>query len=544
MGTDNIWIMIPARGGSRGLPRKNVRLLGDAPLIVHAIRASCAAIQAEQVVVITDDDEIDAIASDAGVQVMQEEQTTGKATLDDVALKVLPFLQERGAQPEDIFLTVQPTCPFLRSERITQAHKFFAQGAGSVISVVDDRHLGWRLGENDTPEPDYTRRVNRQLLPPQYRETGAVIGCRISDLKTHGTRIVQPIHLLEVSKQEAIDIDDFSDWAVATYYMERRNIVIRADSNPTLGMGHVFRALAIAQELAQYKVTILSDQAGALAFDLLSQSPFDVFEVDGNSGFLAWLEANPADLTILDQLDTEPDYVRAVKALSRNVVTFEDLGPGAKEADLVVCDLYKNLDVPDNQQLSGISNAILAPSFETLSEPAPFNETVKNILLLFGGTDPSCLTEKSLSALANADYQGHCTVVIGPGFGRSLSLETYGLNGEIHQNLKYMPGVMRKADLAVSSAGRTITELTSLGIPVLCLCQNDKELTHTHASARFGVVNLGLGELTEPATIAAHIQRLVDGSALRQTLRRRALYETAERRNSAIIERMLARLDF
>ncbi len=544
MDNDNTWIMIPARGGSRGLPRKNVRLLGNVPLIMHAIRTCCEAVSTDRIVVVTDDDEIDSIASYAGVRVMREEETTGKATLDDVAVKTLPFLKETGARPEDIFLTVQPTCPFLQSERITQAQALFSKGAASVISVVDDRHLGWRLGDGGTPEPDYTARVNRQMLPAQFRETGAIIGCRIRDLMTQKTRIIQPIRLLEVSNKEAIDIDDFSDWAVAKYYMDRRNIVIRADANRTLGMGHVFRALAVAQELAQYKVTLLTDQAGSLAFELLSQSPFDVFEVDGDVGFLNWLEANPADLTILDQLDTESDYMRAVKARSRNVVTFEDLGPGALEADLVICDLYKNLDVPEDRQLTGISNAILAPSFETLPEPAPFNDTVHNILLLFGGTDPSCLTEKALTALKKAGYSGRCTVVIGPGFGRDLKLETYGLEGEIYQNLKYMPGVMRKADLAVSSAGRTITELTSIGIPVLCICQNDKELTHTHASARFGVVNLGLGALAEPASIAAHIQHLIDNSTLRRTLRTRALHETSGRSNGAIIERMLARLDF
>lgn len=526
------------------MPRKNVRTLGDVPLIVHAIRASCAAIPKDHVIVITDDDEIATIAAHEGVKVMREEETTGKATLDDVALKVVPFLESLGAAPEDIFLTVQATCPFLRPERITDACTLFAEGAASVISVVDDRHLGWRIDADGQPEPDYKARVNRQALPAQYRETGAVIGCRIRDLLTHKTRIIQPIKLLEVSKQEAIDIDDFSDWAVATYLMGRRHIAIRADANQTLGMGHVFRALAIAQEFAQHKVSIISDRSGALAFELLSQSPFDVCEVEGNDGFLEWVEAHEVDLVILDQLDTETDYVRAVKKHAGHVVTFEDLGPGAQEADLVVCDLYKNLDVPETRQLSGIANAILAPSFETVTEPAVFRDTVENILLLFGGTDPSHLTEKTLAALSAAHYAGHCTVVIGPGFQRELDLESYGLTGTVHRNLKYMPGAMRNADLAVSSAGRTITELASLGVPVLCLCQNDKELTHTHASARFGVVSLGLGALAEPATIAAHIQRLVDSPQLRRTLRTRALHETAQRSNKSIIERMMAHLDF
>ncbi|WP_282062294.1 cytidylyltransferase domain-containing protein [Roseobacter litoralis] len=544
MNHDNVWIMIPARGGSRGLPRKNVRLLGGRPLIRHVIDACLQAVPAEQIIVVTDDDEIDAIATEASVRVMREEQTTGKATLDDVAAKVLPLLRSLGSAEGDIFLTVQPTCPLIKSDRITQAVEKFRDGAGSVVTVVDDRHLGWQIDEAGSPTPDYEARVNRQMLPPQYRETGAVIGCRIRELAAQGTRIIEPIHLLEVSKQEALDIDTFADWVVAEYFIGRRDIVIRADAGKKLGMGHVFRALALAQEFAQHRVRIVTEKAEAIAFGLLSQSPFDVVQVDGNRGFLAWLQDNPADLVILDQLDTDVPYVRAVKAHCHRVVTFEDLGDGAMEADLVVSDLYKNLNVPDARQLSGLSNAILAPNFETITGAAPFRETVENILVLFGGTDPSQLTEKTLAALRDVNYGGQCTVVIGPGFGRPLALDDYGLKGTIHQNLKFMPAVMRSADLAISSAGRTITELVSLGVPVLCMCQNSKELTHTHASARFGVVSIGMGSLAGPGTISAHIQTLIDTPDLRRLLRERGLHETAGRSNKAIVSRMLERLDF
>jgi len=107
-----------------------------------------------------------------------------------------------------------------------------------------------------------------------------------------------------------------------------------------------------------------------------------------------------------------------------------------------------------------------------------------------------------------------------------------------------MPGVMRTADVALSSGGRTVTELISLGVPVVCLCQNEKELTHTHASARFGVVNLGLGELVDTATIAAHLDKLLSSPKLRMTLRKRALAETRGRTNRAVIERILGILNW
>jgi spore coat polysaccharide biosynthesis predicted glycosyltransferase SpsG/CMP-N-acetylneuraminic acid synthetase len=534
--------MIPARGGSRGLPRKNVRLLAGLPLIVHVIRAALEVCDPRRVVVITDDDEIDAVATAEGVTVTREPTTTGNATLDDVARKVAQVIEDMGARDDDIFLTVQPTCPFLRGQRILDAVTAFEAGAASVISVVDDRHLGWRVSDGGTPRPDYQARVNRQKLPPQFRETGAVIGCRLGDLKKHGTRIIQPIHLIEVDKKEALDIDDFSDWAVAQYRVSRRSILIRADANEKLGMGHVFRALAVAQELAHHDLTIACDAAGPLAASMLSNYPFDVVEVSGDAGFVALVQARRPDLVVLDQLDTERAYVQSIKAAAGKVVTFEDQGEGAQEADLLISDLYGNLNVPDARQLSGIANAILAPNFETSIRPVDFREKVENILLLFGGTDPSGLTEKTLSALAKARYDGECSVVIGPGFKRPLKLEDYNLRGTLHSNVKFMPGVMRSADMAISSAGRTITELTSLGIPVLCLCQNAKELTHTHAAARFGVIGLGMGSLVDEETIAAHIDLMVESQELRAVLRNRALHETGGRRNSKIMERILGRI--
>lgn len=532
--------MIPARGGSRGVPRKNVRLLAGLPLITHVVRTAIQRCDPSNVIVITDDDEIDMVSRTEGIRVFREPPTTGRATLDDVALKVASELVTLGASDNDIFLTMQPTCPFVRTSRIDEAIAALEDGAGSVITVVDDRHLGWRIDSNGAPYPDYQNRVNRQLLPPQFRESGAIIGCRLQDLKKHQTRILEPIRLIEVGQDESLDIDDFSGWAIAEYHATRRNIVLRADASELLGMGHVYRTLAMAQELARHRILIATNIAMPLGATLLKESPFEVTEVDGDEGFLKLIENIRPDLTILDQLDTKQSYVETIQKSSGRVVTFEDQGSGADAADLLVSDLYKNLSVPNDRQLTGISNAILAPSFETAAKPQPFKDTANHVLIVFGGTDPAHLTEKALQALAHVRFAGTVSVVLGPGVSRSISLENYGLKGEIHRNVKFMAALMEEADIAVSSGGRTVTELICLGVPVLCLCQNEKELTHTHASARYGVVNLGLGELVEIGTLAAHIERLVNSSELRKVLHLRALHETSERSNAAIIQRMVS----
>jgi spore coat polysaccharide biosynthesis predicted glycosyltransferase SpsG/CMP-N-acetylneuraminic acid synthetase len=521
-----------------------VRRLGGRPLITHVIRVALQACDPARILVITDDDEIDAVSRAEGVDVVREPKTTGKATLDDVALKLVPELERRGAVDSDVFLTLQPTCPFIHRERFAEALRAFEADAGAILTVKEDRHLSWRLDAEGRAVPNYAARLNRQQLKPNLRESGALIGCRLGDLKVQRTRIVQPVHLITVEQEEALDIDDFHDWAVAEYIALRRSILIRADASEELGMGHAYRAVAVAQEIAHHQVAIATDSGKPLGAELFGRYPFELCAVDGDEDFLRLVQERRPDLVILDQLDTRRAYVQALREAAKSVVTFEDLGEGAVEADLVVSDLYKNLDVPGERQLSGVANAVLAPAFETVGGPAPFREKPENVLVVFGGTDPSNLTEKTLRALSEAKFDGEVTIVVGPGKREGISLENYGLRGQVLSDVAYMPGVMRTADVALSSGGRTVTELISLGVPVVCLCQNEKELTHTHASARFGVVNLGLGELVDTATIAAHLDKLLSSPKLRTILRNRALAETSGRTNRAVIERILDSLNW
>lgn len=513
-----------------------MRLLGGVPLISHSTRKALRVCGHERVLVITDDDEIAAIAAADGVRVLREARTTGSATLDDVAMTVAHSIVESGAQEDDVFLTIQPTCPFVREERISEAIAKLQNGAGSVLTVSDDRHLTWQLNERGAPVPEYERRLNRQQLPPRYRESGAIIGCRLKDLLAYRTRIMPPTSLIEVDAEEALDIDTFSDWVTAEHIISRRNILLRTIAGPKVGMGHVHRMIAVAQELARHRITISIDPQQALALQFFEGYPFPVVAATDNE-FIELAQQQAPDLVILDQLDTQPDFVRALKSAARKVIVFEDLGPGALVADLLISDLYKNLEVPNERQLSGVSNAILAPNFESDLLRAEFRPSVEHILVLFGGTDPSRLTGKALRSLALAEFAGTVSVVIGMGAEPIDSLESYGLKGEILRNVQHMPSVMSRADLALSSGGRTITELISLGVPVLCMCQNEKELTHTHASARFGVVNIGLGTLLDESTVASHIRHMMISPDLRRMLRQRGLYETAGRSNAAILRR-------
>ncbi|MFM7029915.1 MAG: cytidylyltransferase domain-containing protein [Micrococcales bacterium] len=536
------WIVIPARGGSTGVPRKNVRLLEGEPLIARTIRCALSGTERGRVVVITDDDEIAEISERFGAVVAREAKTTGKATLDEVMVRTIPFLRELGAVDTDILLTMQPTCPFIKPERIQEALKRFADGAGSVITVVDDRHLGWVIDADGNPKPDYAARVNRQQLPPKFKESGAIIGARIDDIVRTGTRIVEPIALVEVPDGESLDIDTFSDWAVAEHLASRKRILIRTDAAKELGMGHVYRSLAVAYSLARHDITIVLSEDKPLGAEFFADYPFQVATVENDLEFLSFARRAKADLVVLDRLDNVAEFVTLLGGFCK-VITFEDLGDGAEVADLLIADLYENPRVPNERQLKGMENAILAPTFETIDRTIAFREQVEEVLVLFGGTDPSNLAPKALRALEAVGFEGRVTLVRGLG-SDLIDPKEYRLRIKVLSNVKNMPAVMEHADLALSSAGRTITELASMGIPTLCLAQNEKELTHTHVQTSNGVLMLGLGKLVSVETLAAHLGELIENNDLRYKLHQRGIESTSRRSNDRIVRRIMKQIGF
>ncbi len=455
-------------------------------------------------------------------------------------IRTIPELLELGAKNDDVLLTIQPTCPFLTPARIEEALAEFAAGAASVITVVDDRHLGWQIDEDGKPIPDYKARVNRQLLPPQFRESGAIIGARIDRILEHGTRIIQPIALIELEAKEAIDIDTFADWAVAEHYATRKQIVFRTDASKNLGMGHVYRTLAVAQELARHELVIVLSKDQELGQEFFAEYPFRVELVASDDEFVKFVRANHTDLVILDRLNNDAEIVSNLKQTAK-VVSFEDLGSGAELADLLISDLYLNPAVSADHQLAGVENAILAPTFESLPRKAKIEPEVDNVLLLFGGTDPSNLAVKSLDALEKIGFTGTVTVVRGLG-AEPINLSKYSLKLNPLSNVKNMPAVMVQADLALSSAGRTITELACLGIPTICMAQNAKELTHAHTTEANGVLMLGLGNDVSEESLGREIQGLIGDFEKRKTLSSNGLNATGTRSNTKVVQRILEKL--
>ncbi len=215
--------VIPARGGSRTVPLKNIRDVAGKPLVAWVIEACLEADTVDRTIVSTDHEGIAEVAEEWGAEVpfMRPDEFAGDlVTLDPVIYHAVTTLEARDGEQLDVVLTVQPTCPLLRPETIDRSVETLIDGGyDSVIMLQEIRHMYWRR-VNGKFEPLYEERANRQKLEPLYPETGAVFASRRSIISPEN-RLGENIGHVIGSEEEAIDIDTEIDLKLAELVIEK-----------------------------------------------------------------------------------------------------------------------------------------------------------------------------------------------------------------------------------------------------------------------------------------------------------------------------------
>ena len=197
-----ILAVMPARGGSKGIPRKNVRLMNGKPLIYYAIQNAKDCKIIDDIVVSSDDEEIQDLARKYGVEVMNRnsELAQDAVTLDPVIYDAVVRMEQSKNVKYDVVITLQPTSPLLSSKTLNAAvEEFVSSEYDTFISAVNKPHLSWTVKE-EKYVPNYTARLNRQLLPPNYLETGAFLITKRACM-SEKNRIGQKVSVYEMSEK-------------------------------------------------------------------------------------------------------------------------------------------------------------------------------------------------------------------------------------------------------------------------------------------------------------------------------------------------------
>lgn len=224
----NIIAIIPARGGSKSLPHKNIRLLNGKPLIYYTIATAKKSKYLQRLLVSTEDNQIAEIAQKYGAEVIERpaELATDTAPTEPVMEQVVATLEREEDYKPDIIVLLQATSPLRNSKHIKEAlDKFLKNDYDSLLSVCPSHAFVWRVGENgvNAINYDFRNRPRRQDMKPEYRENGAIYITKHKILTREHNRLGGKIGLYVMSEEDSLEIDsEFDFWLCEQAIIKKR----------------------------------------------------------------------------------------------------------------------------------------------------------------------------------------------------------------------------------------------------------------------------------------------------------------------------------
>ncbi|MHC1779092.1 MAG: acylneuraminate cytidylyltransferase family protein [Bacteroidales bacterium] len=229
---DGILVVIPARGGSKGIPGKNTKELNGKPLIYYTIDAARSITSDENIYVTTDDDKITTVVEDYGLKVpfkRPAELATDHSGSYEVILHALDFAERQGKHPQ-IILLLQPTSPFRKKEFIEEAIALYDYTLDEVVSVKETLVNPYYNCFEESPEGFlfvskgdglYQR---RQDAPKVYELNGSIYVINPESLKEKGLRKFTKRRKYVMDNLYSIDLDTMFDWHLAEMVIKEKYI--------------------------------------------------------------------------------------------------------------------------------------------------------------------------------------------------------------------------------------------------------------------------------------------------------------------------------
>jgi len=192
--TSGALAVIPARGGSKGIPGKNLQTVGGIPLVVRSVQAALASQRVHRVVVSTDDAAIAAAVDAQGAEVIHRPDSIAgdTASSESALLHALELLEQQGPLPPQLVF-LQCTSPFTHAAQIDRVlEALAAPGINSAFAVAPWHGFLWRQDGRGINHDPTLPRQRRQDLEPAYLETGAIYAMDTQVFRSQGSRFCAP----------------------------------------------------------------------------------------------------------------------------------------------------------------------------------------------------------------------------------------------------------------------------------------------------------------------------------------------------------------
>ena len=508
-------IIIPAIKKNAVIPDQLVKKLAGVTLIERAIHTARAVARGADVLVVTDSQEITLICERGGVRAHYNKELHFSSL--DIVSELRNVLAQIAHEYEHV-VVYRASCPLVTWVDMEDAYRrFTASGADCLMTVKSVRQRVWREREEGIDsllgdEDDGALVESKALVMLQSK---ALIAGRIA--------CTVPYFL----NDRAIEINSYQDWWICEKLLARRKVLFVVAGYSDIGMGHVYRALMLAHEIADHSIQFLCTSESELAVRSIAERDYKTLTQHGD--LADDVLALQPDMVINDILDTDAVYIRKLKEAGIRVVNFEDEGSGAGEADLVINALYNDKS-RDAHFLYGPRYFCLRDEFASGCRNV-FRPEARTVLISFGGTDHSDFTRKSLDVVEPICRERgmDIRVVAGPGYAHREALEQHLAQLDnpriaFTHATNVMSRMMEGADMAVCSAGRTVYELAHMRAPAIVMAHHERELNHRFARAANGFSWLGL---MQPVFHADKLRRAF--LRMLETAPRKKLFERQDR---------------
>ena len=227
--------VIPARGGSKGIPKKNIQIIAGKPLIAWSILALKKSKKVDRIIISTDNKEIAGISKKYGSEVISRPDNISDdtASSESAIIHVLEFLQKTESYVPDIVLFVQCTSPLIITEDVNGIiDKMLNENADSAFTAIEFNHFLWEKDNTGLlKEINHNKenRLPRQKLNPTYLEVGLIYAFKTDIFLKKKFRFAGKQTVYLIPKIRSLEIDDYDDFSLAEVLLVRQKL--RKDIN-------------------------------------------------------------------------------------------------------------------------------------------------------------------------------------------------------------------------------------------------------------------------------------------------------------------------
>ena len=320
----------------------------------------------------------------------------------------------------------------------------------------------------------------------------------------------------------------------------KKNLFIRVDSSPEIGIGHIMRCLTLAQELKNNfdKVIFLTRKDSDYFMKTITENGFEVFllpaqtikppknlhELNDYSDIIKNLittYTKNKNYLLIDHYEVDSDFESSLKNTFEKIFVIDDLANRKHNCDLLIDqNYYRDLNhryeklIPNGAiTLLGPKYAIIRPEFRRINKKTiKKNSQIKKILVSFGGSDPTNECKKALDALCSIESSQFEIIVVAGIYNHKFEqlqklYEKYS-HIKIFRHVNDLSRLMLDSDLFIGAGGTTTWERLYMGLPsiVTIISDDQKESTELLSDTKH-VINLGLAKYVETKTYVQAIQK-------------------------------------